>query len=78
MGMTRVVFGECWGEVEDRSGISLVGDWWWKLNFMDFDENIKNFRDTFWIVVIVALLINLVAGLLMKIFDAPFKNKYSR
>lgn len=36
---------------------------------MDFDENIRRFRETFWIVLIIALLINLIAGIILKIFE---------
>lgn len=46
---------------------------------MDFDENIRRFRETFWIVLIIALLINLIAGIILKIFEIyrPIDNIYT-
>ncbi len=37
---------------------------------MDFDEESKNLRETFWMMFIFALLINLIAGIVIKIFEA--------
>ncbi len=39
----------------------------------NIDFIFENFRYNFWMIVIIALLINLIAGIVIKIFEALFQ-----